>query len=143
MGYEVHIARNEEWWDEDVGGGISPDEWSEFVASDETMRLDNVAEANMTDGNVLRYENQGLAVWLNYSAHDESGNKAWFDFRDGCISVKNPDEELLRKMHQSASQLDAMGLGDEGEEYGPDGEPVAQPESGGSDGHRKPWWKIW
>ncbi len=63
MGYEVHITRNKEWWDEDVGGGISLDEWSEFVASDETMRLDNVAEANMPGGDVLRYENQGLAVW--------------------------------------------------------------------------------
>jgi len=21
MGYEVHITRNEEWWDEDAGGG--------------------------------------------------------------------------------------------------------------------------
>lgn len=143
MGYEVHIARNEEWWDEDVGGGISPDEWNTFVASDETMRLDNVAEANMPDGNVLRYANQGLAVWLNYSAHDESGNKAWFDFRDGCISVKNPDQEILRKMHQIASQLDAKVLGDEGEEYGADGEPISQPESGHSQKPQKPWWKLW
>ncbi len=26
MGYEVHITRNKEWWDEDVGGGLSLDE---------------------------------------------------------------------------------------------------------------------
>ncbi len=50
---------------------------------------------------------------------------AWFDFRDGCISVKNPDEKILRKMHQIASQLDAKVLGVEGEEYGADGELVA------------------
>ncbi len=67
---------------------------------------------------------------------------AWFDFRDGCISVKNPDEKILRKMHQIASQLDAKVLGDEGEEYGADCELVAQPESQNSDGCRKPWWKI-
>ncbi|MFO0922647.1 MAG: hypothetical protein U0905_09200 [Pirellulales bacterium] len=73
MGYEVHITRNKQWWDEDVGG----------------------------------------------------------------------DEKILRKMHQIASQLDAKVLGDEGEEYGADGELVAQPESQNSDGCRKPWWKIW
>jgi len=143
MGYEVHIARNEEWWDEDAGGGIASDEWNAYVASDETMRLENVAEANMPDGHVLRYENQGLALWVNYSAHDESGNKAWFDFRDGCISVKNPDEEILRKMHQIASQLDARVLGDEGEEYDADGEVIAGAEDNDSLTRSKPWWELW
>jgi len=142
MGYEVHIARNDEWWDEDVGGGISLDEWSGYVAADETMRLDNVADANTPDGQVIRYENEGLAVWTDYSSHDESGNKAWFDFREGCISVKNPDEEILRKMHQIASRLDAKVLGDEGEEYGPDGEVLGAKDDD-SRTRQRPWWKFW
>lgn len=54
MGYEVHIVRNEEWWDEDVGGGISLDEWKAYVDTDGTMRLDNVAEASTPDGHVIR-----------------------------------------------------------------------------------------
>ena len=143
MGYEVRIVRNEEWCAEDAaGGGISPDEWNAYVAADETMRLDSVAEANMPEGHVLRYENQGLALWVRYSAHDDPGNKAWFDFREGCISVKNPDEEIIRKMHQIASKLDAKVLGDETEEYGPDGE-VTGAKDDDSRARQRPWWKFW
>jgi len=61
----------------------------------------------------------------------------------GCISVKNPDEEILRKMHQIASQLDARVLGDEGEEYDAHGEVLADPKDDDSSTHRKPWWKLW
>jgi hypothetical protein len=38
------------------------------------------------------------------------------------ISVKNPDASILRKMHQIALSLKAKVQGDDGEEYGADGE---------------------
>jgi hypothetical protein len=49
--------------------------------------------------------------------HDPRGNKAWFDWRDGCIVVKNPDDEILNKMKQIAVQLRAIVVGDDGEQY--------------------------
>lgn len=143
MGYEVHIVRNAEWWDEEVGGGISLDEWRAYVETDKTMRLDNAAEANTPEGHVIRYENRGLAVWVAYSGHEESGNKAWFDFRDGSIVVKNPDESILRKMHQIASRLAAKVVGDDGEEYDADGRIIGDSESTPAPPVRKPWWKFW
>lgn len=141
MGYEVHIVRNSDWWDVAVGGGISLEEWEFCVRTDESMRLDHAAETKTDDGEVIRYENPGLAVWVGYSNHNESGNMAWFDFREGRISVKNPDEEILRKMHQLATRLDAKVVGDEEEEYDEAGGIVRAKIR--SDQAGKPWWKFW
>ena len=59
----------------------------------------------------------GLAVWAAYSGHDPQGNQAWFDWRDGRIVVKNPDQEILAKMRQVAAHFRARVMGDDGEEY--------------------------
>ncbi|TWU14688.1 hypothetical protein CA54_35570 [Symmachiella macrocystis] len=142
MGYDIHITPNDEWSEEEVSGGISFEEWSDYVAADDTMRMDNEAEVRTPHGDVIRYENKGLAVWTAYSGYDESGIKAWFDFREGRISVKNPDDEILRKMYQIASSMDAKVLGDDGEEYGPDGETL-DPKDEVLHTHQKPWWKFW
>ena len=142
MGYELHIVRNEQWWEENVGGGVAIEEWSQYVSTDSSMRLDNIAQTGPAGGPVIEYENEGLAVWTGYSAHNEAGNKAWFDFRDGCIIVKNPDEEIRRKMHEIAEQLNAKVLGDEGEEYGADGECLPSDGDGMLTEH-KPWWRFW
>jgi hypothetical protein len=93
------------------------DEWLRYVASDSEMRLDNFAAAEVGGGEVLRNENNGLAVWTAYSGHDVKGNMAWFDYRRGKVVVKNPDDEILAKMRRIASALGAKVMGDEGELY--------------------------
>jgi hypothetical protein len=115
MGYDVHITRAEHWVESD-SAPISLDEWLGYVAGDPEMRLDNFAEAEV-EGHVLRYENEGLAVWTAYSGHGLKGNMAWFDYRDGRVVVKNPDDEILGKMRRIASALRAKVIGDEGERY--------------------------
>ena len=88
------------------------------------MRLDGYAEATTPSGETLRYENEGLAVWVG-SPDDKSidvGGKAWFDHFDGRISVKNPTTETLQKMHAIASSLGAKVQGDEGEFYNQNGQ---------------------
>ena len=141
MGYEVHIVRSEEWWDEE-GGGISLDEWIEYyVQNNAAMRLDGEAEAQTLDGSTIRYENEGVAVWGGYSGHQESGDKAWFDYRDGRVVVKNPDSEILRRMHEIASKSGAKVVGDEGEEYNQHGEVVDE-SRGTEDPGKKPCWNY-
>lgn len=65
---------------------------------------------------------------------------AWFDYRDGCIVVKNPDEEIRRKMYFIASALGALVQGDEGERYDESGSEVRM---GGDDASAeavsRPW----
>jgi hypothetical protein len=115
MGYDVHITRVAHWT-ESESAPITLKEWLGYVANDTEMRLDNLAEAEV-EGGVLRYENEGLAVWTAYTGHGLKGNRAWFDYQRGAVIVKNPDDEILGKMRQIAFALGAKVMGDEGELY--------------------------
>jgi hypothetical protein len=115
MGYDVHITRAKHWT-ESESAPITLDEWLGYVASDPEMRLDNFAEAEV-EGDILRYENEGVAVWMAYTGHGLKGNMAWFDYWRGSVVVKNPDDEILGKMRRIASVLGAKVIGDEGELY--------------------------
>jgi hypothetical protein len=115
MGYDVHITRIDDWTKAE-SKPIRLEEWIAVVRDDPEMHLDGFAEAE-TPGGLLRYESKGLAVWTAYSGHQVDGNKAWFDHRRGAVIVKNPDEEILRKMKEIAKKLKAKVIGDEGEEY--------------------------
>lgn len=75
MGYEIHITRKTEWFDED-GPEISLEGWKAYIASDPEMRLDGYAEATMENGDVFRTEHDGIAVWTAYSGHGVDGNMA-------------------------------------------------------------------
>ena len=144
MGYEVHITRREDWSDED-GPLITLDEWLAYVEADPEMRGDGYAEAKAPDGSVLRVDDPGIAVWTAWSKHGEGGGMAWFSHFEDRISFKNPDVEVLRKMHQIAVTLDAMVQGDDGELYDAKGESDWQ-EIGGPpvvESMKKPWWKFW
>jgi hypothetical protein len=116
MGYDLHIARADDWLDAEESP-ITLDEWWRYVEEDPDMRMDNQAVGTVEGEPAIVYENKGLAVWTRYSGHDPKGNMAWFDYRDGRIVVKNPDEEIIRKMKQIASHFGAKVLGDDGESY--------------------------
>jgi hypothetical protein len=143
MGYDVHITRKGNWYDEG-GPAISLKEWTEYLSHDSDMRLDGYAEAKVGGGS-LRMESTGLAVWTGYPAHTEGERMAWFDYRQGNVTVKNPDDEILRKMSSIASRLSARVQGDDCEFY--DGarrmcdpatlQPAEPPEPA------KPWWRFW
>lgn len=120
MGYDVHITRKANWFDES-GLKIGSDEWKALLQSDPDMRLDGYASAVMVDGSVLRVDSEGLAVWTAYAGNGTNGNMAWFDFRNGNVVVKNPDVRILGKMWQLAQRLSAKVQGEECEVYGPDG----------------------
>ena len=116
MGYDVHITRANEWWEAE-SAPITLDEWLLTVKADPEMRLDGFAEVTTPEGSTIRYDNQGLAVWKVWEGHHEDGNKAWFDYHRGRITVNNPDDRIIAKMKQIAERLGAKVIGDEGEEY--------------------------
>ena len=88
------------------------------------MRLDGYAETVTPGGDTLRYESEGLAVWIGYSRHESERNMAWFDFESGDVVVKNPRPEILKKMWLIAQALGAKVQGDDGETYGEDGSVI-------------------
>ncbi len=138
MGYDVHITRRHDWFDPE-GPEISLEEWLAFVAADPEMRLDGHAETRLQDGSVFRTVQRGLSVWTAYSQHDDSGNMAWFLYRKGYITVKNPDEEIIRKMWSIAQALSAKVQGDDSEVY----DSSARASYPDTDLAGKPWWRFW
>jgi hypothetical protein len=141
VGYEVYATRAVHWVDA-ATAPIPLDEWLAYVESDPEMRLDGYAEAEVSGGAVLRYENEGLAVWLAWSGDEEDGNRAWFDFRKGCVVVKNPDEEILSKLVDIATALGARVVGDDGELY-PQSPAAASADTSKASHRDRPWWRFW
>jgi len=145
MGYDVHITRKEEWFDEE-GEEITLNEWCDFVNTSTDMRLDGYAETETPSG-TLRVESEGLTVWVGYSNHDKDGNMAWFDYFEGNIKVKNPDDEILKKMYQIARSLNAKVQGEECEVYGENGQSNWQELKAQGEAMRestsKKWWQFW
>jgi len=143
MGYELHITRSNDWVDSERNP-ISLKEWLAFVESNGEFRHDGYAEATTPDGEIIRVENEGLSVWTKYSKHGEEGGMAWFDYREGRIVVKSPDEEIIRKMCDVAKSFGAKVQGDEGEVYNEHGQSnwqeLRQPPD---EPKKKPWWKLW
>ncbi|HEX8235818.1 MAG TPA: hypothetical protein VF600_07660 [Abditibacteriaceae bacterium] len=112
MGYDLHITRAENWW-ENEGKEIGENEWLDLVDSDAEHRLTGFAEATSPQGETIRYENPLLAEWLGHPKL----HVVWFDFGRGNVIIKNPDEATLGKMQQLAQKLNAKVQGDEGETY--------------------------
>lgn len=145
MGYDVYITRAENWVDAEEEQPITLEAWLAYAQSDPEMRVDDRAEARTPDGEVIAFNSAGLAVWTAYSKDGQGGNHAWFDLQGGCVVVKNPDAEILRKMSRVATHFNARVQGDEGEEYGPDGSrihdsPVDNRNPIG-DGPKRAWWR--
>jgi hypothetical protein len=112
MGYDVHIRRTTGSAD-GSGPKITLDEWQRLVNEDLDMQLEGFAQSNSPTGDAIRYENKGLAMWNTHSGN----RKVWFDYRNGRIVVKNPDDEIIAKMRAVAVKLGARVQGDEGEFY--------------------------
>lgn len=111
MGYDLHISRAKDWTDSEANP-ITEGEWWDLVAADPDLELAGAAETETPDG-VLRYENPGLALWRAHPTDE----KVWFDFRNGRVVVKNPDEPSIAKMLEVARELGARVVGDDGETY--------------------------
>ncbi|WP_246621160.1 hypothetical protein [Rhizobium laguerreae] len=67
-------------------------------------------------------EQTGICVWKEYSPGKNRENAACLWWSGGNIVVKNPDQEIRRKMWLIAQSLEAEVQGEEGEYYGRDGE---------------------
>lgn len=115
MGYDVHITRKGDWFEDEPQ--ISLEEWLAAVEADQEMRLDGYADAPLGERSVLRTQRAGLSVWTAYSRDGMDDGRAWFDHRDGNITVKNPDAEILGKMWVLARAMGAKVQGDDGEIY--------------------------
>jgi len=111
VGYDIHITRKELWSDED-GPAIPEDEWRKFIETDADLQLDTATRCVMGDTEM---------VFATFGG--EPGVFGWYQ---GEITTKNPEREVIQKAVQMAERLGAKVQGDDGEVYGPDGEPLKE-----------------
>ena len=102
MGYDLHVTRRKQWFDEE-GPDITIEEWICYVASDSELEL-NCDHWGSESAEFVTHPDQ----W-----------PIWWDKR-GEIYAKNPDRMVVCKLVQIAEALGARVLGDDGEVYGID-----------------------
>jgi len=98
MGYDFHITRKENWFDE--GDDISLEELKRLVEQDASLSFDPDLGENM-----IRFTGE--------SKYDDP----WLEWDRGRISTKWPDRKLIEKMIKISRSLGANVQGDEGERY--------------------------
>jgi hypothetical protein len=110
-GYTVGIIRKVE------DARISLDEWIGYLDTDDELRHDGFAELTNPLGEHIRLENKGLSLWTEHP----DDLTVWFDYFDGKIIVKNPDQGARIKMFRIAKHFEAVVKGQDGECYGENG----------------------
>jgi|SRR5579859_1206077 len=118
MSYSVHIKRAKA----QDNGGISLEEWLQYVRSDGELRHLGEAIAKTSKGDTVRYDAPGMTEWID----PQTGYKVLFDHsnRGGKVSVANPSRAALIKMFKVAQALSGIVQGDEGECYDALGNPA-------------------
>jgi hypothetical protein len=132
MGYDISIVR---YQGEDAVD-IPESEWMEYVKSDPELELSEISnDSDYWEWNAhLKYQNS-------------SEGRPWFNYWRGRIYSKNPDEEVIAKMFQIATSLNAKVQGQEGEFYDEKGRQIDERLQSNERVRfilkSKPWWRFW
>ena len=99
MGYDLHITRAEHWASSEENP-VTAEGWLAVVRDDPELTL-------------AGYNGPYHALWDGPSEYPDPR----FDWSDGSIHTKNPDEPIIEKMISIAERLNAKVQGDDGEAY--------------------------
>ncbi len=149
MGYDLHITRRDYWSDDaQQSVDITLEEWFIYLKSDPELELSDAYRIKVPGRPNESQVAPGFCEWNNHPANE----RPWFDFSNGSISTKNPDDATIKKMLSISKQLDARVQGDNGEFYRLSSDNTiisgeflnhqniskhSERESG------KSWWKFW
>lgn len=129
MGYDIFITRAEDPYDR-AGERITETEWRAVAEADSELRY---ALEDFSVRTVNGVE-ETSHPWVYEGHSDKPG--LWF--MDGVITVKSPDDVTTSKLHALAQQLGARVVGQDGEEYGADGNQLGFEEPARV---QVPWWR--
>lgn len=110
MGYDLFITRRS-WPYDDDGPEISAEEWRHFVSGESAWLI--TEDPQCPDSLMTQWD----------QLHD-CGEQSWIEWDEGQAYSKNPDSALRIEMYRISQLLGARVIGEEGEQYGPDGELV-------------------
>ena len=135
MGYELSISRDDELTK------ITLNEWIKYIESDLSFNLVHELSAVLGDGKKMTIQIPNAGIW-HYK-----GEEVPFTFSEkfGEVSVKNPEEYIIKKMIEIAGELNAIVRGEEGEEYTTEyiQEVSIEKELAVEKIVKKKWWKFW
>ena len=102
MGWEIHITRAE-YWPLSEQNPIRQEEWLALIEADPELVIDPFYEGT-------------FARWLAHKV-GRACEYPWFDWHEGRVFTKHPDNRTIAKMLEIASKLSAQVQGDDGERY--------------------------
>ncbi|WP_118984861.1 hypothetical protein [Photorhabdus sp. CRCIA-P01] len=143
MGYDVHVTRipiSEIFELEDNYNetkNISFEEWIDYINQDAEMRHDGFATTTLSDGTEFGCSDPSIAVWF---AHPDKNITQWVWLSNGMVTVKNPDEYMLKKLHLIAKKLNGSVQDQDGYNLDEEGNFILSEEDKIPP---KPWWKFW
>ncbi len=132
MGYELSIQR------EDNQIKLTKEEWVDYVKSDPEFEQIEEFSAVLDSGESITVPTPNAGLWKT----NKGEVPFTFDEEYGWISVKNPDEWIIKKMISIAQDLDSVVLGEEGEKYDEKNLLGEQPKDDSKSNGRK-WWQFW
>lgn len=106
MGYDLHITRRENWFDEE-GPPITATEFETAVDHDPDLDLVPVPAGRLSDRDPVAQLVVDAVLLLESGLH----------WRAGRISGKNPSDLVVEAMCRLAKALNAQVQGDDGEFY--------------------------
>lgn len=108
MGYELHITRAGEWIDADQHP-ITLAEWESFAE----------AHPKLTQDGSVGWKDIGTQAVYSFTCED--GSQAWLSWRDDHVYVWGEFRDHVAALAVLAAEFHARLVGDDEEEYLPDG----------------------
>ncbi|WP_315814972.1 hypothetical protein [Paraflavitalea speifideaquila] len=105
MESKLYITRRKDLFDHTDNSEITLQEWTNFVANDPDMRLENETTVTLPDGTDYRYPSPGKAIWLNRQPGERIAQEVIFDYASGNIIIDDPDAATLKKIRHIAFKL--------------------------------------
>lgn len=115
MSYDVHICNTNFFW-QSATLPIPIEYWNEIVKNDNEFDKEDISSKIEEVGLSIVVNSNQVAIWNNPKVNG-CFNKVYFSYKDGRITVENPDEATIIKLKELSLKLNARVIGDEGEEY--------------------------
>lgn len=133
MSYYVTITRKPSpFWK--GGPEISEAEWRATALAEPGFRAPTEAEK----AEVALFTRPTDLVWTGHPEYPT----VWFDWHQGQIDVKNPDETILAVMARFATRLNARLMGEDGKRFDEAGNSIGVEEFPEEPGTKKQsWWQ--
>jgi hypothetical protein len=135
MGYELNIQRKNEQ------NKINAKEWITYMESDSEFSRIEEFSADLGNNEVLTVPTPNGGLWKS----DKGEVPFTFSEKYGEITVKNPENWIIKKMISIAGNLNAVVLGEEGEKYDEEylSDPFGDPFENENKSNEKKWWQFW